>query len=512
MVCSIKDFREDILTEIKRVNWVPNWGGETRLYNMVRDREDWCISRQRTWGGVPIPVFYGEDRTPIINNETISHVAELFEEHGSNIWFEWDTKDLLPEGFSSEHSPNGEFTKETDIMDVWFDSGSSHEGVLEARDELQRPADVYLEGSDQYRGWFNSSISTAVAVTGKSPYETVISHGFVLDGQGRKMSKSVGNVVVPAKIMKQYGADILRLWVASVDYHADVRISDEIVKQAAEGYRKIRNTFRFILGNLDDFSVENRVSDENLEEIDQYMLFRLQQVIDKSRQAYDAYDFSAVYQTIHNFCTIDLSSFYLDFAKDILYIEAKDNHRRRSIQTVYYETITSLVQLLTPILTHTMEEVWSYIPNVQEEHVQLSDMPESRVIKGQDTLVTKWSQFMDIRHDILKALEEARAEKIIGKSLEAAVTIKANNENVAKLLKEIPHLHQLLIVSDVQLTDNLEAEKEYDHVSVKIAKHQGDTCERCWVISETVGDDQAHPTLCTRCATVVKENYTDMTE
>ncbi|QGH34444.1 isoleucine--tRNA ligase [Gracilibacillus salitolerans] len=507
---SIKDFREDILAEINRINWLPRWG-ETRLFNMVRDREDWCISRQRTWG-VPIPVFYGEDKTPIINDETISYVAKLFEEHGSNIWFEWDTKDLLPEGFTSEYSPNGEFTKETDIMDVWFDSGSSHEGVLEGRENLQRPADVYLEGSDQYRGWFNSSISTAVAVTGKSPYETVISHGFALDGQGRKMSKSVGNVVVPSKIMKQYGADILRLWVASVDYQADVRISDEIIKQTSEGYRKIRNTFRFLLGNLADYTLENRVAEEQLEEIDRYMLYRLQQVIDKSRKAYDEFDFSTVYQTIHHFCTIDLSSFYLDFAKDILYIEAEDNHRRRSIQTVYHEIITSLVKLLTPILTHTMEEVWSYIPGVEVESPQLTDMPEAKEIKDQEQLAAKWSQFMDVRDDILKALEEARAEKVIGKSLEATVTIKANSEDVATLLAEVPYLHQLLIVSHVELVEELAGGKTFEHVTLKIRKHEGETCERCWVISDTVGEDNDHSTLCTRCATVVKENYADLAE
>ncbi|UOQ47942.1 isoleucine--tRNA ligase [Gracilibacillus caseinilyticus] len=507
---SIKDFREDILSEIKRINWLPGWG-ETRLFNMVRDREDWCISRQRTWG-VPIPVFYGEDKTPIINDETIEHVAGLFEEHGSNIWFDWDTTDLLPAGFSSEHSPNGEFTKETDIMDVWFDSGSSHQGVLESREELQRPADVYLEGSDQYRGWFNSSISTAVAVTGKSPYETVISHGFALDGQGRKMSKSVGNVVVPSKIMKQYGADILRLWVASVDYQADVRISDEIIKQSAEGYRKIRNTFRFLLGNLADFNVEDKVADEKLEEIDRYMLYRLQQVIEKARKAYDAYDFSTVYQTIHHFCTIDLSSFYLDFAKDILYIEAENDHRRRSIQTVYHEIITSLVQLLTPILTHTMEEVWQYIPGVEAASPQLADMPEPKELPDQEVLAAKWSQFMEVRDDILKALEEARAEKTIGKSLEAAVTLKANNQEIATLLQEIPYLHQLLIVSHVEVVDQLEVGKQYDHVSVHINKHDGETCERCWVVADTVGEDPDHPTLCQRCAQVVKENYQDIAE
>ncbi|GAA0299269.1 isoleucyl-tRNA synthetase [Gracilibacillus halotolerans] len=504
---SIKDFRDDILDEIKRVNWVPEWG-ETRLYNMVRDREDWCISRQRTWG-VPIPVFYAEDRTPIITDETIEHVANLFAEHGSNIWFEWETKDLLPENFTHSGSPNGEFTREMDIMDVWFDSGSSHEGVLQDREELRRPADVYLEGSDQYRGWFNSSISTAVAVTGKSPYETVISHGFALDGQGRKMSKSIGNVVVPSKIMKQYGADILRLWVASVDYQADVRISDEIIKQTSEGYRKIRNTFRFLLGNLNDFTLNDRLNDDQLEEVDRYMLVRLQQVIDKVRKAYDNYDFSTVYQTVHHFCAIELSSFYLDFAKDILYIEAKDNVRRRSIQTVYYEIVTALTKLMSPILTHTMEEVWRHIPGVEEDYVQLTDMPEAREIKTNADLVQKWSAFMDVRNDILKALEEARNEKVIGKSLEASIVIQPNNSDVKELLSTIPYLHQLLIVSHAEVTDTLEDGKTFEHVTVKVTKHNGETCERCWVVSDTVGDDNKHPSLCTRCAEIVEENYSN---
>ena len=502
---SIKDFRDDILDEIKRVNWVPEWG-ETRLYNMVRDREDWCISRQRTWG-VPIPVFYAEDRTPIITDETIDHVAKLFAEHGSNIWFEWETKELLPENFTHAGSPNGEFTREMDIMDVWFDSGSSHEGVLHDREELRRPADVYLEGSDQYRGWFNSSISTAVAVTGKSPYETVISHGFALDGQGRKMSKSIGNVVIPSKIMKQYGADILRLWVASVDYQADVRISDEIIKQTAEGYRKIRNTFRFLLGNLNDFTLADRLSDNQLEEVDRYMLGRLQQVIDKVRKAYDAYDFSTVYQTVHHFCAIELSSFYLDFAKDILYIEAKDNHRRRSIQTVYYEIVSALTKLMSPILTHTMEEVWSYIPGTEADYVQLTDMPNSREIKADNEILEKWSTFMEVRNDILKALEEARNEKVIGKSLEAAVVIKPNNTEIKDLLSTIPYLHQLLIVSHADVTETLEDGKAFEHVTVKVTKHNGETCERCWVVSDTVGDNDKHPSLCTRCADIVEENY-----
>lgn len=303
--------------------------GWRRLHNMVRDRGDWCISRQRAWG-VPIPVFYAENGEPIITDETIEHVSELFRQHGSNIWFEKEAKDLLPEGFTHPGGPNGTFTKEQDIMDVWFDSGSSHQAVLEERDDLVRPADLYLEGSDQYRGWFNSSLSTAVAVTGKAPYKGVLSHGFALDGEGRKMSKSIGNVVVPAKVMKQLGADILRLWVSSVDYQADVRVSDAILKQVAEVYRKVRNTFRFLHGNLFDFNPSvNAVDVKDLREVDQYMLIKLNKLIDKVKKAYDEYEFAVVYHSIHNFCTIELSSFYLDFAKDVVYIEHADHPDRR---------------------------------------------------------------------------------------------------------------------------------------------------------------------------------------
>src|SRR5699024_6552592 len=286
---SIKAFRDEILEEIKKVEWRPHWG-ETRLYNMVRDREDWCISRQRTWG-VPIPVFYGEDKEPIITDETVQHVSTLFEKHGSNIWFDWAAKDLLPEGYVSEHSPNGVFTKETDIMDVWFDSGSSHEAVLLHREDHSRPADLYIEGSDQYRGWFNSSLSTSVAITGKAPYKTLLSHGFALDGDGRKMSKSLGNIIAPKDVSKQLGTDILRVWVASVDYQGDVRISQDILKQTSESYRKIRNTIRFMLGSLNDFEPSvNRVAEENLEEADKYMYYRLQQLIKEVRHSYDMFD------------------------------------------------------------------------------------------------------------------------------------------------------------------------------------------------------------------------------
>lgn len=504
---SIKDFRQDILDEIKRVNWYPAWG-ETRLYNMVRDREDWCISRQRSWG-VPIPVFYGEDKTPIITNETIDHVSKLFAEHGSNIWFEREAKDLLPEGYRSEHSPNGTFTKELDIMDVWFDSGSSHEAVLAGRPDQRRPADVYLEGSDQYRGWFNSSLSTAVAVTGKAPFETIISHGFVLDGNGRKMSKSLGNVMVPSKVQKQWGVDILRLWVSSVDYQADVRISQDILKQISEAYRKIRNTFRFMLANLADFDpAVDRVPESELEEVDRYMLHRLHGLISDVRENYDKYEFSPIFHQIHNFCGNDLSSFYLDFAKDILYIEEKDNKRRRSIQTGYYEILTAMVKLLTPIIPHTTEEVWEYIPGVVEESVQLTDIPEPQKLENFTATAVKWDQFMKVRDDVLKALEEARSEKIIGKSLEAKITIVPKDEETKTVLNNMEHLHQYLIVSEAIVANQADQSKAYKYVDVAVEKHPGEKCQRCWMASETVGEDKDYPDLCTRCASVVKENYT----
>ena len=505
---SIKSIKDDIIENIKEVEWHPNWG-ETRIHNMFVDREDWCISRQRVWG-VPIPVFYGEDGEAIITDETVEHVAKLFSEHGSNIWFEWDAKDLLPDGFTSEHSPNGVFTKETDIMDVWFDSGSSHEAVLNTRDDQQRPADIYLEGSDQYRGWFNSSITTSVAVTGEAPYKTVISHGMVLDGKGNKMSKSIGNVIEPKKILQQMGADILRLWVSSVDYQSDVRISDDILRQVSETYRKVRNTFRFMLGNLADFDpVKDRIDRENLQEIDKFMLHQLQQLINKVRNAYENYDFSTVYHAIHDYCAIDLSSFYLDFAKDVLYIEAVENERRRSLQTVIYESIVAIVKLLTPITPHTTEEVWSHIPGEKEEFVQLTDIPEAEKVYEDESVLEKWNHFMNVRDDVLKALEEAREEKVIGDSLEAHVTIVAKDEKTKEVLENIPYLHQMLIVSGVELVDEFDEAKEYNYVKVAVKYHPGEKCERCWVVSETVGKNENHPTICERCADVVENHYSN---
>ncbi|RSK26958.1 isoleucine--tRNA ligase [Bacillus sp. HMF5848] len=507
---SIKDFRDQLLKEVEATQWVPAWG-ETRLYNMVRDRGDWCISRQRAWG-VPIPVFYGENGDPIITDETIEHVSKLFREHGSNIWFEKEAKDLLPEGFAHSSSPNGLFTKETDIMDVWFDSGSSHQSVLEEREDLVRPADLYLEGSDQYRGWFNSSLSTSVAVTGKAPYKGVLSHGFVLDGEGRKMSKSVGNVVIPAKVMKQLGGDILRLWVASVDYQSDVRISDNILKQVAEVYRKIRNTYRFLLGNLADFNPEEHtVSYDKLREVDQYMLIKLNKLIGKVKNSYDSYDFMAIYHDVHNYCTIDLSSFYLDFAKDVLYIEAADNLERRSIQTVLFEALHALTKLMAPILPHTADEVWTHIPNVDRESVQLTDMPEEQQFANSAEMMAKWNSFMNLRDDVLKALEIARNEKVIGKSLTAHVTLYVNEEANQLLTSIDESLTQLFIVSGFNIGGSLEDAPsnaiKFDDVAIVVSKADGETCERCWTVTRTVGAVTEHPTLCERCATVVANHY-----
>lgn len=410
---SISKVRQDILDAIENTNFKVNWG-KTRIYNMVRDRGEWVISRQRVWG-VPLPVFYAENGEIIMTKETVNHVADLFAEHGSNIWFEREAKDLLPEGFTHPGSPNGTFTKETDIMDVWFDSGSSHRGVLETRPELSFPADMYLEGSDQYRGWFNSSITTSVATRGVSPYKFLLSHGFVMDGEGKKMSKSLGNVIVPDQVVKQKGADIARLWVSSTDYLADVRISDEILKQTSDVYRKIRNTLRFMLGNINDFNPDtDSITESELLEVDRYLLNRLREFTASTINNYENFDYLNIYQEVQNFINVELSNFYLDYGKDILYIEQRDSHIRRSMQTVLYQILVDMTKLLAPILVHTAEEVWSHTPHVKEESVHLADMP--KVVEVDQALLDKWRTFMNLRDDVNRALETARNEKVIGKS------------------------------------------------------------------------------------------------
>ncbi|HDG7072460.1 TPA: isoleucine--tRNA ligase, partial [Staphylococcus aureus] len=490
---SISKVRQDILDAIENTNFKVNWG-KTRIYNMVRDRGEWVISRQRVWG-VPLPVFYAENGEIIMTKETVNHVADLFAEHGSNIWFEREAKDLLPEGFTHPGSPNGTFTKETDIMDVWFDSGSSHRGVLETRPELSFPADMYLEGSDQYRGWFNSSITTSVATRGVSPYKFLLSHGFVMDGEGKKMSKSLGNVIVPDQVVKQKGADIARLWVSSTDYLADVRISDEILKQTSDVYRKIRNTLRFMLGNINDFNPDtDSIPESELLEVDRYLLNRLREFTASTINNYENFDYLNIYQEVQNFINVELSNFYLDYGKDILYIEQRDSHIRRSMQTVLYQILVDMTKLLAPILVHTAEEVWSHTPHVKEESVHLADMP--KVVEVDQALLDKWRTFMNLRDDVNRALETARNEKVIGKSLEAKVTIASNDKfNASEFLTSFDALHQLFIVSQVKVVDKLDDQATaYEHGDIVIEHADGEKCERCWNYSEDLGavDELTH--------------------
>lgn len=494
---SIHNFKEDILNAIKNVNWVPTWG-EVRISNMIKDRNDWCISRQRVWG-VPIPIFYAEDETPIIDQHVINHVANLFEEYGSNVWFEREAKDLLPEGFTHPSSPNGKFTKENDIMDVWFDSGTSHHAALKLKYGVEQ-ADVYLEGSDQYRGWFNSSLTTSVALTGKAPYKTVISHGFTLDGEGHKMSKSLGNTIDPIASCNEFGADIFRLWVASVEYQADFKMSKELLKQVSEAYRKIRNTFRFLLGNLFDFNpISDSISYDKMAEIDQYMMCKLNEVVKNVHNAYNNYEFSEVFRTILNFMTNELSSFYLDFTKDILYIDDAEANSRRSIQTVLYETLKALTTLFTPIIPHTAEEVYKYMPGIKEESIYLVDMYQPTLFKGSDEILSKYEDLMKVRDDVLKALEEARSEKVIGKSLNANVMIYPTDK-VAKLLTTVKvDLKQIFIVYKFTIAPNDFEGKVYSSGKIKIEPANGYTCSRCWQIVPSINPDE----LCPRCAEVV---------
>ncbi|ARJ51623.1 isoleucine--tRNA ligase [Staphylococcus lutrae] len=503
---SISKVRQDILDAIEETQFKVDWG-KTRIYNMIRDRGEWVISRQRVWG-VPLPVFYAENGDIIMTKETVYHVADLFEKHGSNVWFERDAKDLLPEGFTHPGSPNGVFTKEEDIMDVWFDSGSSHRGVLETRPELSYPADMYLEGSDQYRGWFNSSITTSVATRGRSPYKMLLSHGFVMDGEGKKMSKSLGNVIVPDTIVKQKGADIARLWVCSVDYLADVRISDEILKQVADVYRKIRNTLRFLLGNIHDFDpAMDHIAESELLEVDRYILNRLREFTARTLDHYEAFDYLDIYQEVQNFINVELSNFYLDYGKDILYIEQENAHQRRSMQTVLFEILVRMTKLLAPILPHTTDEVWSHIEQVDEESVHLTNMPERETVD--QALLDKWSQFMGLRDDVNRALEAARNEKVIGKSLEAKVKI-ANSPSFDTLafLEGFTNLHQLFIVSQVELVDTLEG-NVYEYGTIAISHADGEKCARCWNYSDDLGRVGELDHLCPRCQEVVKTLITE---
>ena len=506
---SIDAFKDLAVSEAEAVEWVPAWGKD-RIVNMIKQRGDWCISRQRMWG-VPIPIFYCADcEKELINDETIEIIRKLFLEKGSNAWYEMEAGEILGGGFSCECGCK-EFTKETDIMDVWFDSGSSHSSVLETRDGLKWPADLYMEGNDQYRGWFQSSLLTAVATKGRAPYKTVLTHGMVVDGEGKKMSKSLGNGIEPMKVAEKYGADILRLWVASVDYQSDVRISEDILKQASESYRKIRNTSRYILGNISDFNpASDSLEFSELCELDKWALIKLNELIKLVREAYDAFDFHVVYHNVHNFCVVTMSNFYLDVIKDRLYTEKADSRLRRSAQTAMYKILKSLTLLLAPVLAFTTEEIWKEIPKSEKdshESVLFNDMPDCDYSLVDGAISEKYDFLLDIKSDVSKALEIKRADKTIGLSLAAKVTIYCDGEMFEKLSPISDELKTIFIVSDIEITKDApsnEVFKGENGISVLVTKAEGEKCERCWIVSKSVGECSEHATLCDRCVGVVK--------
>ena len=505
--CSVDDFKDETCQAIDQVKWTPSWGHD-RITGMVRDRKDWCISRQRVWG-VPIPVFYCKKCGKYhCDDAIVEAVSELFRREGSDAWFKYTAEEILPEGYCCECGGT-EFTKDNNIMDVWFDSGTSHFSVLNNWKDLSWPCDLYMEGGDQYRGWFQSSLLTSVAVTGKAPYRAVLSHGWTVDGEGHKMSKSLGNGVEPEEVEKQYGADILRLWVASSDYQADVRISKDILKQLSEAYRKIRNTARFLLGNLDGFEPDrDSVPVEQLLDIDRYVLDRLNSVIGEVMKDYDEYEFHGVYQALYNFCVVTMSNFYMDVVKDRLYVEKEDSPARRSAQTVMYTVLTALTRMLAPILAFTAEEIWKYVPRSEAlngESVMLNDMPAVTEFGFTDAERDDWKRLLAIRAEAQKALEEARAAKVIGASLEAKVTLFAGGELADFAESHAEQLRTILIVSELAVLNGEGSFRtELEGLSVTVERAAGEKCERCWTRTDTVGSHPAHPTLCARCAAIIE--------
>lgn len=503
--CSVNGFKDEAVKAIESVKWIPAWG-EDRIKGMVRDRSDWCISRQRTWG-VPIPIVYCKDcGKPIVTDETIKSISDMFKAEGADAWWIKEPAEFIPSTVKCECGC-GEFTKEYDIMDVWFDSGVSHTAVMEQHKGLSWPADLYLEGADQYRGWFQSSLLTSVVYKGSAPYKAVCTHGWVVDGEGKTMHKSLGNGIAPNEITDVYGADILRLWVASSDYHSDIRISQPILKQLSEAYKKIRNTARFILGNLGNGKGFNPdtdcVSDDKLTELDKWALMRLDSLIDKVNEGYNAFDFHIAFHAIHNFCVTDMSNFYLDIIKDRLYCEKEDSEVRRAAQTAMYRILSAVARLAAPIISFTAEEIWTYMPHTStddKESIFLNQMPEKSGIEFSDEFVSKWEFIYSTRETVNKVLEEKRNEKLIGKSLEANIIIHCGESLYEKYNALTEELKDILIVSGVSASKDGNDEAP----EIEVIKAEGEKCERCWSYSNTVGSDNEHPTLCARCAAVVK--------
>ncbi|MGN0679197.1 MAG: isoleucine--tRNA ligase [Oscillospiraceae bacterium] len=500
--CNVDMFKPETIKAIEEVKWIPEWG-EERIKNMVNMRSDWCISRQRRWG-VPIPILYCEDcGKPVINDSSIKAISDLFRKESSDAWYAKDASEFIPADVKCECGC-GKFRKEMDIFDVWFDSGCTHAAVLEEREDLSSPADLYLEGCDQYRGWFQSSLLTSVATNGRAPYKAVCTHGWVVDGNGQQMHKSKGNVIVPEEVIKDFGADVLRLWVASLDYHADIRVSNDMLKQLSESYRKIRNTARYILGNLfdgKDFNPDTEMVElSKLRDLDKWALARLDDVIEKVKAAYDAMDYYLAYHALISFCVVDMSNFYLDVVKDTLYCDSKNSLSRKSVQTTMYIILDSLVRLVAPILCFTADEIWGYMPHKKEDDVRsviFNPMPEKTGVVCDEE---KWKKILEIRNDVLAALEVKRADKIIGKPLEAEVTIFTDDESVKALEQE---LADACIVSKVVVNIGGEGEYKGTKYSVTVAKMSAPECPRCRKCDDSIGLNSKYPTLCKRCADVV---------
>ena len=498
--------RQNSLKSIDTVTWIPHWGRD-RIYGMIENRPDWCVSRQRAWG-VPITVFYCQDCEAILLDQQImENVYSLFEEHGADIWFEKDISYFIPADATCSECGSKKFVKENDILDVWFDSGVSHAAVLEPRENLRWPADLYLEGSDQHRGWFHSALLTAVGTRKQAPYKAVLTHGFVVDADGRKMSKLLGNVVAPSEVIDKYGAEILRLWVSATDYREDIRISENILKQLSDAYRRIRNTSRFMLGNLFDFDpAVDQVAYEDMPEIDRFALHKLQQLVHKTLAAYDAYEYHIIYHALYNYCTLDLSAFYLDILKDRLYTSPPKSTARKSAQTVMHFLLDALARLMAPVLPFTSEEIWQYMPdrNDKESSVHLALLPVANSQWKDDDLGQRWGKILDVRADVTRALEEARAAKKIGHPLDAAVTISAEEAYYKALQPYAEDLRFIFIVSEVSLLKNEKIDGSYESeniegLSIQIEAAPGEKCERCWVHETSVGTDNEHPTICERC-------------
>lgn len=501
------ELRSKALAHINDVQWVPRWGRE-RIYGMIENRPDWCISRQRNWG-VPITVFYcvkcGE---PLCDSGVMHHVANLFEESGCDIWFDKEAADLIPTGTTCRACGETAFVKENDILDVWFDSGVSFAAVLENRDYLGTPADLYLEGSDQHRGWFHSSLLASVGTRDSAPYRGVLTHGFVVDGQGKKMSKSTGNVIKPEEVIKKFGAEILRLWSAAQDYQDDIRISQEILQRLTDAYRRIRNTARFMLGNLNDFEPEaDAVSFSTMNEIDRWALSRLEGLVKKVKSSYENYEFHSLYHAVHNFCSVDMSAFYLDILKDRLYIYGPKSFERRSGQTAMYIIVDALTRLIAPILSFTADEIWASLPGKREESVHLASFPNTEMSFADASLEEKYGRLMTIRSDISKVLELARNDKLIGHSLDAKVLLQigagAWRELIETHLDELP---AFCIVSQVEIAEELDqavAGESIPELRIGVVKAAGEKCERCWNYSRSVGSSGVYPKICRRCADVI---------